>query len=126
MITDKLLGCRMPLPAKSQKETFNAIVEESLGLECDYEVVKSIHENLNQMVAENKENPEPLTLDKSDMTHLLENAVLRKNKLRLLRHIMTNPSEKMKHWLPPTYPIQGILRCAPQMLKFPLIRREPT
>ena len=72
MITDKLLGCRMPLPAKSQKETFNAIVEESLGLECDYEVVKSIHENLNQMVAENKENPEPLTLDKSDMTHLLE------------------------------------------------------
>lgn len=72
VITDKLLGCRMPLPAKSQKETFNAIVEESLGLECDYEVVKSIHENLNQMVAENKENPEPLTLDKSDMTHLLE------------------------------------------------------
>ena len=38
VITDKLLGCRMPLPAKSQKETFNAIVEESLGLECDYEV----------------------------------------------------------------------------------------
>ena len=72
VITDKLLGCRMPLPAKNQKETFNAIVEESLGLECDYEVVKSIHENLNQMVAENKENPEPLTLDKSDMTHLLE------------------------------------------------------
>lgn len=71
-ITEHLLGCSMPLPAKSQKETFNAIVEESLGLECDYEVVKSIHENLNQMVEENKENPEPLTLDRTDMTKLLE------------------------------------------------------
>ncbi len=115
MITDKLLGCRMPLPAKSQKkETFNAIVEESLGLECDYEVVKSIHENLNQMVAENKENPEPLTLDKSDMTHLLEKCGVEEEQIEALRHIMTNPSEKMKHWLPPTYPIQErILRCAP-------------
>lgn len=71
-MTEHLLGCQMPLPAKSQKETFNAIVEESLGLECDYEVVKSIHENLNQMVEENKENPEPLTLDRTDMTKLLE------------------------------------------------------
>jgi len=71
-ITENLLGCQMPLPPKSQKETFNAIVEESLGLECDYEVVKTIHENLNQMVEENKENPEPLALDKSDMTKLLE------------------------------------------------------
>ena len=43
VITDKLLGCRMPLPAKSQKETFNAIVEESLGLECDYEAVSYTH-----------------------------------------------------------------------------------
>lgn len=71
-ITENVLGCQMPLPAKSQKETFNAILEESLGLECDYEVVKSIHENLNQMVEENKENPEPLSLDKADMSQLLE------------------------------------------------------
>ncbi len=71
-ITENVLGCQLPLPAKSQKETFNAIVEESLGLECDYEVVKSIHENLNQMVEENKEDPEPLTLDKTDITKLLE------------------------------------------------------
>ncbi len=71
-VTENLLGCRMPLPAKSQKEAFNAIVEESLGLECDYEVVKSIHENLNQMVEENKEDPEPLELDKAGMARLLK------------------------------------------------------
>lgn len=71
-ITENVLGCHFPLPAKSQKETFNAMVEESLGMECDYDVVKSIHENLNQMVAENKENPEPLALDKTDITKLLK------------------------------------------------------
>lgn len=80
-ITEQLLGCQMPLPAKSQKETFNAIVEESLGLECDYEVVKAIHENLNQMVEENKENPEPLSLDKADMTKLLEKSGVEEEQL---------------------------------------------
>lgn len=80
-ITESVLGCQMPLPAKSQKETFNAIVEESLGLECDYDVVKSIHENLNQMVEENKENPEPLALDKADMTRLLEKSGVEEKQL---------------------------------------------
>ncbi len=80
-VTEELLGCRMPLPAKSQKETFNAIVEESLGLDCDYEVVKSIHENLNQMVEENKENPEPLALDKADMTKLLQKSGVEEEKI---------------------------------------------
>ena len=67
VITEEVLGCQLPLPAKSQKETFNNILEESLG----YEVVKTIHENLNQMLAETSEEPEPLALAKEDMSHLL-------------------------------------------------------
>ena len=85
-ITENLLGCRMPLPAKSQKETFNAIVEESLGLECDYEVVKNIHENLNQMVEENKENPEPLALDKTDMTKLLQKSGVEEKQIEMFEN----------------------------------------
>ena len=80
-ITENLLGCQMPLPAKSQKETFNAIVEESLGLDCDYELIKNIHENLNQMVEENKENPEPLALDRNDMGRLLEKSGVDEEKI---------------------------------------------
>ncbi len=80
-VTEELLGCRMPLPAKSQRETFNAIVEESLGLDCDYDAVKAIHENLNQMVEENKENPEPLSLDKADMTKLLQRSGVEEEKI---------------------------------------------
>ena len=71
-ITENVLGCQLPLPAKSQKETFNNIVEEALGMECDYEVVKTIHENLNQMIAENAEEPEPLALGKEEMSLLLQ------------------------------------------------------
>lgn len=71
VITEEVLGCQLPLPAKSQKKTFNNILEESLGLDCDYEVVKTIHENLNQMLAETSEEPEPLALAKEDMSHLL-------------------------------------------------------
>ncbi len=80
-ITENLLGCQMPLPPKSQKETFNAILEESLGTDCEYEVIKSIHENLNQMVEENKENPEPLALDKADMHKLLEKSGVEEEKI---------------------------------------------
>ena len=80
-ITENVLGCRLPLPPKSQKETFNAIVEEALGLECDYDIVKSIHENLNQMVEENKENPEPLALDRTDIGRLLEKSGVEEEQL---------------------------------------------
>ena len=80
-VTENMLGCRLPLPAKSQKETFNAIVEESLGLSCDYEAVKAIHENLNQIVEENKENPEPAALDKTDMVKLLEKSGVEEEKI---------------------------------------------
>lgn len=66
-----LLGCTLPLPAKEQKETFTTIVEESLGTSCDYNVIKNIHENLNEMISENKSNPEPLELDKEDVKKLL-------------------------------------------------------
>ncbi len=79
--TDELLGCHLPLPAGSQKETFNAIIEESLGRDCEYDIVKSIHENLNEMVAENKENPEPLALDKMDMSKLLQKSGVEQEKI---------------------------------------------
>ena len=79
--TEELLGCHLPLPAGSQKETFNAIIEESLGRDCEYDIVKSIHENLNEMVEENKENPEPLALDKTDMSKLLQKSGVEQEKI---------------------------------------------
>ena len=54
-LIDEVLGCVIPMSAKSQKETFQAIVEETLGENCDFETVKSIHENLSELVEETKD-----------------------------------------------------------------------
>lgn len=84
-----LLGCTLPLPAKEQKETFSTIVEESLGTSCDYEVVKNIHDNLTEMITENKENPEPLELDKEDVKKLLTSSGVPDEKIEVFEEKFT-------------------------------------
>lgn len=71
-LISQVLGCERPMSAKSQKETFQAIVEETLGENCDFETVKNIHESLNEMLEETKDEPEPLVLDTYQMKKLLE------------------------------------------------------
>lgn len=79
-VTD-ILGCSLPLTAGSQKETFQTLIEETLGEEADYEVVKSIHENLTEMIEEHKEIPEPLSLDKKQVKTLFEKSGVEEEKL---------------------------------------------
>lgn len=70
---EQMFGCiTIPMSAENQKETFNAIITDTLGEECDYTVVKNIHENLNDMIEESKDFPEPLSLTKTDVKRLLE------------------------------------------------------
>ena len=76
-----ILGCSLPLSAGGQKETFQAIIEETLGDDCEYEVIKNIHENLTEMIEEHKEIPEPLTLDKKEIKNLLEKSGAPEEKL---------------------------------------------
>ena len=68
---EKLFGCRTPLSAGGQKETFNAMIEETLGEDCDYEKVRNIHEKLQEMVEEKKDEPDPVVLDKAEVKRLL-------------------------------------------------------
>lgn len=76
-----VLGSRIPLTAKDQKETFQTIISDTLGEECDYEVVRNIHDNLNEMLEETKEAPEPLELSKPDVKRLLERSGVPKEKM---------------------------------------------
>ena len=71
---DATLGCGAPLSYKEQHETFQDIIENSLGDQCDFETVKTIHENLNEYVEVRKDAPEPPQLDKMDMKKLLEDS----------------------------------------------------
>ena len=56
-------------------------MEETLGEECSYETVKNIHENLHELVQQNAENPEPLTLDKAEVKYLFEKSGVEEEKL---------------------------------------------
>lgn len=70
-LIDRFFGCTIPLTARDQKDTFNEILEEALGEKCDYETVRTIHDTLNDMLEEHKDDPEPVTLDKAEVRRLL-------------------------------------------------------
>ena len=78
---DQLLGCPLPLSAGDQKETFQVLVEETLGETCDLETVKNIHDRLTAMAQEHKEEPEPLTLAKNEVKTILADSGVANEKL---------------------------------------------
>ena len=69
---ETMFGCILPLSADSQKEAFNSLIEDTLGENCDYEMVKNIHDHLTEMVEETKDSPDPLVLTKPDVKRLFE------------------------------------------------------
>ena len=73
-LIDQVLGAKMPMSADSQKETFQMIIEDTLGEEGDYETVRNIHETLNDLIEEHKDEPEPLVLDQVDVKKIFENS----------------------------------------------------
>ena len=80
-LIEQLLGATQPLSADEQKETFQTIIEETLGEEGDYETVRNIHETLSDLIEEHKEEPEPLVLDKMDVRKVFEKSGVSEEKL---------------------------------------------
>lgn len=66
-LMEALIGKSVPLTAGEQKETFTALIEGTLGENCDMEVVKEIHKNLTEQIEEHAESPEPLILGKEEI-----------------------------------------------------------
>lgn len=78
---EQLLGCPVPMSAGAQKETFQTLIEETLGDTCELELVKNIHDKFQEMVAEHKEEPTPLILDKNEVKTLLAGSGVANDKL---------------------------------------------
>ena len=68
-----VLGKGAPMPPKVQKSTFDHCLNKALGEECSFELVRSVHEQIAEMVEEHKEMkiPEPLTITKSTVKSVL-------------------------------------------------------
>lgn len=68
---ETVLGCTLPMTAGGQKETFQTIIQDTLGDECEFEVVKEIHEQLTELIEEKKDDETPLELGKKEVVNLL-------------------------------------------------------
>ena len=80
-LIEQLLGAKMPMSANTQKETFQMLIEDTLGEDGDYETIRNIHDTLNDMIEEHKEEPEPLQLDKTDVRKVFEKSGVSSEKL---------------------------------------------
>jgi hypothetical protein len=69
-----IFGVETPMSAAEKKESFKGCLTETLDDECDFEVLKSVHGQISEMVQEHKESkePEPLKLTKHSLKTVLE------------------------------------------------------
>ena len=68
---DGMFGCHPMFNAPQEKETFTSLVEETLGEECDYDIVRELHQQLHEYTQEHKDSPDPVTLGPGDVKNLL-------------------------------------------------------
>ena len=78
---EQLLGCPLPMSAESQKETFQSLIEDTLGEDCGIEMVKNIHDRFTELAEEHKEAPEPVVLDKNEVKTILADSGVANEKL---------------------------------------------
>ena len=71
---DNIFGLPLPMSAAEQKDNFDNCLKETLADECDFEVVRSVHDQIAEMVQEHKDQKqeEPLKLTKKDLKGVLE------------------------------------------------------
>ena len=73
-LADEIFNSQMPMPAETQKEVFNSILEEAVSEECDIKVMQNVHSQISAIVEDHKvrKAEEPLLISKRNVTDVLE------------------------------------------------------
>lgn len=71
---ETVFHAEVPMPALLQKETFQSVIEDSIGDECSYSVVRAVREELTGILEESKEKKEedPASVSKETIKSVLE------------------------------------------------------
>ena len=71
---DTVFKSEIPMPAAAQKETFQAVLEETVAEDCSFDVVQAVQGQLSEMIEEHKNNKEeePLVVSKKTVKGILE------------------------------------------------------
>jgi len=74
------------MPPKEQKATFNECIQSALSDECSFEVVRSVHAQIAEMVEAHKEShdPEPLVITKETVKTVVANCGVDEEKIEKL------------------------------------------
>ena len=72
-MTEELFGIPLPYGEKEQKGQFSALVQEVLKENCNFENVRALQEELQELKEQGKEEEKEQTLSKSQLKQLLEN-----------------------------------------------------
>ncbi|WP_408071610.1 DUF4317 domain-containing protein [Butyrivibrio sp. JL13D10] len=81
-----LFGGRPPMSAPEQKTLFQSLVEETIGEDADYDVMRNIHENLNTMLEDHEEDEVNFELSKEDVKHLLADSGVPEDRMNYFDH----------------------------------------
>ena len=71
---DAIFRCPVPMPAAAQRQSFGAVLGESVAEDCSFEVAQAVHEQVTGMLAAHREDreTEPPKLSKTQVKELLE------------------------------------------------------
>ena len=69
---ENVLGAEEVMASDMQKECFKMFLEDILGDACDFETIRNIHDFLNTIFEEHKDDREPLSVGKEDIREIFE------------------------------------------------------
>ena len=80
---ENIFGVQVPVSAQEKKENFDTCLKETLEDDCDFEVMKTVHDHVSVMVQEHKlaKIEEPLMLSKKTFREVLENCDVDEEKI---------------------------------------------
>ncbi len=72
-VTDAVFNTEAFMPAVEQKETFQSLIAETVGDECDYDLIQNVHGQITEMIAEHKNTnqQEELSVGKTEIKNIL-------------------------------------------------------
>ena len=72
-VIDTLFNTEVLMPAAEQKETFQSLIAETAGDDCNYELMQNVHEHITEMIAEHKnaKADEDLSVGKTEIKKIL-------------------------------------------------------
>ena len=78
---EAMFGGRAPISAPEQRDLFDAVVQNTIGEDADYDIMRNIHDNLNEMIENHEGDSEPLELKKDDVKQLLHDSGVSEERL---------------------------------------------